>query len=232
MLEQFLTSMNYHGHSLPPNVHAIWFDWARIHSEVRRAASIGDEMWPIIDLYGLLALAQHHGIPTRLLDWSRNPRTAGFFAAERAAAWVHDGFPKGGETDKLTVWAFCEVAARPLWKDAASSVRLVVVPQDYNANLRAQRGVFTVHTQLRATPQSPPVAKTLDELIREQIATISELGAPGTSQMDAVLRELTLPVKEAPRLLRLLSYEGITSAALFPNLDGVVRELGEKRYWD
>jgi len=43
---------------------------------------------------------------------------------------------------------------------------------------------------------------------------------------------LTLPVEQAPKLLRLLSYEGIDGASMFPSADSVVRAMRERPLWD
>jgi len=45
-----------------------------------------------------VALAQHHGIPTFLLDWTSNPIVAGFFAAQ--------GNAKPEDSSGLAIWAF------------------------------------------------------------------------------------------------------------------------------
>ena len=40
--------------------------------------------WPPSNLLSIMALAQHYGVPTRLLDWSRSAHTASLFRRKRS----------------------------------------------------------------------------------------------------------------------------------------------------
>lgn len=83
-----------------------------------------------------LALAQHHGLPTRLLDWSRNPLVAAYFAVEDE----HD-------SDSV-VYAFRDKTHVDVaqWGDPFSRSEIDrFLPPHVSPRIIAQNGMFTAH---------------------------------------------------------------------------------------
>lgn len=77
-----------------------------------------------------IAIAQHHGVATRLLDWTRNPMYAAFFASENLDK----------STTHIAIYAIDPNSLN-------SSIRLIEVSGSYSQYIHSQEGVFTFDTE-------------------------------------------------------------------------------------
>ncbi len=104
------------------------------------------EGWPRTEFLSLLALGQHYGLPTRLLDWTRSSYVAAYFAAEEAARKQKDG-DKDFDATHLSVWAFNKLKRDLYWRYRDRQpplIEIVTAPAAGNPNLYAQKGLFTL----------------------------------------------------------------------------------------
>lgn len=192
----------------------------------------GFSIWPPETLLSLIALAQHYGLPTRLLDWSGHAFIAAYFAAIEAAKWIAQPKEAPSGVERLAVWAF-EGIAYDLNRIASQGlsarmskireITVVTAPAASNPNLRAQRGAFTLCRKAQVALDASADREPMDCVVRNLRAQ---------DDIYNTLIEFSLPICESPKLLRRLARENVDAATLFPGYGGVARAVRERQYWD
>jgi len=179
-----------------------------------------------------MALAQHHQIPTLLLDWTRDSMAACFFASEGAkgdiAVWAIDG-------SWIDDWTMYHLEDRLLQKNGL--LKFGSPPTFGNKFLAAQSGAFTtiahhadeinpLEDHLAKLEEALPNFKDDDKLEEREKRAFerARLGKP-------MLRKIILRASEVVRLKQILFRQRVSKAHLMPTLDNVrttaMQQLGE-----
>jgi hypothetical protein len=185
-------------------------------SEVARQDSIWD--W--------LALGQHRGLPTRLLDWTYSPLVALHFATDDPNTFNRDG----------VVWCVNFVEAN---KQLPPRLRRILDHEASDTFTVEMLGEFRSLKQFDALRRDPFVVfmepPAVDRRILNQLALFSLMSSP-TARLDQWLerhpklcRKVHVPAKLKWEIRDSLDQANVNERVLFPGLDGLSRWLA--RYY-
>jgi hypothetical protein len=178
---------------------------------------------PPANEWELLIAAQHHGLPTRLMDWSYSPLVAAHFATSARSQtdrviwrldWkkIHRAFDLPelafliedldrifGEDGSFTPWK--------LFAQESRSFACLIDPPSLDARIVAQSGAFTLCSEKDIS---------FDRFLTDH-------------HLQSALTRFVIPYAENRRFRDQLDLVGSSERHLFPDLDGVAAEL--KRYY-
>jgi hypothetical protein len=154
-----------------------------------------------IDDPRVLAMAQHNGLPTRLLDWSYSPYVAAYFAY----SWFL--FEKPDDPAALqgnvAIWILDLEEVEE--KAPAGQLQIVSVQDHENSRLGNQFGVFTY-------------LKTNDSSLEDYLVS------PAIA-LGGALVKLELPRAECRTALQDLILMGIHHGTIFPGREGIAQTI-------
>ena len=182
---------------------------------------------PIDSIWHWLALGQHHGLPTRLVDWTYSPFVALHFATERPADFATDGL----------IWCVNFVEANRLLPPRLKSILEEEHSDTFTVEMLTQ---FPTLRALDALGQDVPFVifmepPSLDTRILNQFALFSLLPSPA-ARLDQWLeshpklfRKVMVPAALKWEVRDKLDQANINERTFFPGLDGLSRWL--ERYY-
>lgn len=167
----------------------------------------------LIDLYSheglvsLLGIAQHHGYPTPLLDWTYSPYVAAYFAFASTSKHLSNEY--------VRIYFFNQ----GLWHDNMSRIERVLDPRLFVTVVKP----LAIGNDRIMPQQGTTTLSNVDD-IEGYIMHNERIS--GNKYLHAV----DILASERSHVISDLRYMGITASSLFPGLDGTCQELRDRHF--
>ncbi|MCA9105313.1 MAG: FRG domain-containing protein [Planctomycetales bacterium] len=227
LLNNFLSEADFAGLALPDDTVN---SRRRLHRRIKRLVeylksdslqdlgSTTDSIYSE-EYHSQISLAQHYGVPTCFLDWTRSPYCACYFAAENPDT----------DSPSIHVYALNQTLVHEIQRDSTlyygAGIDFITVPRGTNRNLHAQHGLFTSVNLVRIPAAEFRAASIEDEVSGLQ-ASMKRGGIRPAGKPTSILVKFELAREQAGRALELCETMGITRSSLFPDLgNAAIRAL-------
>jgi hypothetical protein len=191
-----------------------------------------------------LFLMQHHGLPTRLLDWTESPLLACFFAV---AAWANSEKPEEHYLDgeNMAVWmihpiqlnrlsSFRDIPNTWVLGKTRDNFRMAFHPMDEreilsNLPVSDEHGLqpteFPLAVHASAVDTRVVVQRSCFTLYGRREEDLETQLGPTELVSGGYFRKYLIPRSSAAQILKELDSMGISFSTVYPDLGGLAKEL-------
>lgn len=163
-----------------------------------------------------VAIMQHYGLPTRMLDWSKSPLIASFFATET--------YKEKPETDAC-VWVLA-----PMKLNESQGFGNCIYPNDADTTQEMLLPAFKHNHHNHELDNKILACSSTDSNLRMYVQQSNFTVHNSLMQLQDICDEETLfkiiiPAERKEYFIKSLRVFGITECAIYPDLDHISRDL-------
>ena len=177
------------------------------------------DYWIPDEIFEFTGIAQHYGIPTRLLDWTFDMNIALYFALNDRLYNIKDI-----ENDQyLVLWIFDYKFPRDRIDNSKVNLKIIYPKYNTNPNLTSQKGVF-MHLQFLCNDlwsNNSLGFLSYDNLIDQNFSPC------GIDPRKVLLSRIMINARECRKIYNYLKFNFYDSSILFPGFYGAAKSMND-----